>query len=163
MVLRLNNNHLLAPHIHQWSYTQAGAFYSLPAQPHMMPLTDGTPGTDAAPRQPSASPRRKAVLFCPECGHENPIDGDWLTSPASTAAQPQRRCPQCATIIMPSISGTDINTPTTAERSGAPTLLTALGTICLRASMIPVQGWIDSTARSWRLLRHSVPATSQIC
>ncbi|SEQ48689.1 hypothetical protein [Natrinema salaciae] len=23
--------------------------------------------------------RRKTVLFCPECGHESPITGDWNT------------------------------------------------------------------------------------
>lgn len=45
-----------------------------------------------APR-PERDPRRKAMLFCPTCGHESPVDGDWrLRERAHTT---EYRCPDC--------------------------------------------------------------------
>jgi hypothetical protein len=43
------------------------------------------------------APYRKAVLFCP-CGHESPVDGDWLTT--ETAAAVTYVCPTCDTTLV---------------------------------------------------------------
>ena len=40
---------------------------------------------------------RKAVLFCPACGHESPIDGDWLVRERASSAVYE--CPECSTVI----------------------------------------------------------------
>ena len=48
--------------------------------------------------QPDArSDRAKTVLFCPGCGHESPVHGDWLIEDDNG----QRRyvCPECDTEI----------------------------------------------------------------
>jgi predicted RNA-binding Zn-ribbon protein involved in translation (DUF1610 family) len=39
----------------------------------------------------------KTVLFCPECGHESPVAGDWLVreEPSGTVFD----CPICGTTI----------------------------------------------------------------
>jgi phage terminase large subunit GpA-like protein len=92
----------------------------------MMAQPDVHPPTDAAPRESQASARRKTVLFCPECDHDSPVDGDWLTYTPPSAEQPQLTCPQCDTVILPSVSVDDIDTqpPTDRERTG--TLLAAI-------------------------------------
>ena len=49
------------------------------------PLTDGLP-------------KRKAVLFCPRCGHESRLSGDWRieeTNPGREYA-----CPECGTTVV---------------------------------------------------------------
>lgn len=45
---------------------------------------------------PDGTPRRKAVFFCPECGHESPVNGDWQTN-ADVAHT--YTCPECETVI----------------------------------------------------------------
>jgi len=46
---------------------------------------------------PSTSDPPKAVLFCPECGHESTVDGDWTVH---EDAQGRRvDCPTCGTTI----------------------------------------------------------------
>ncbi|MFC4247362.1 hypothetical protein ACFOZ7_10180 [Natribaculum luteum] len=42
-------------------------------------------------------PYRKSILFCPDCGHQSPVDGDWLVSHDSTGLT--YRCPSCETAI----------------------------------------------------------------
>lgn len=44
-----------------------------------------------------ATHRPKATLFCPECGHESPADGDWDVRQRGT--RDQLACPQCATTV----------------------------------------------------------------
>ncbi|WP_066413149.1 hypothetical protein [Halorubrum aethiopicum] len=51
-----------------------------------------------------ADPRPKAVLFCPDCGHESGLPGDWIvdegpgrtthTCPACDATVEERRRPE---------------------------------------------------------------------
>lgn len=41
--------------------------------------------------------REKTVLFCPECGHESPITGDWET--ATAGSDRLLRCPVCGTVV----------------------------------------------------------------
>ena len=44
------------------------------------------------------SPDSKGVLFCPVCGHDAPLDGDW----AVTEMDDERRfeCPECSHVIV---------------------------------------------------------------
>jgi hypothetical protein len=43
----------------------------------------------------------KAVLFCRECGHENPVDGDWATRERTASGDRQRvyECPVCRATV----------------------------------------------------------------
>ncbi len=45
-----------------------------------------TPETDSPPD-------RKSVLFCPACGHESPVGGDWVVRDRATSVE--YRCPDC--------------------------------------------------------------------
>lgn len=49
--------------------------------------------TDIGPGRP----RAKATLFCPECGHESNVDGDWRER--RTHQSLRYRCPECHTTI----------------------------------------------------------------
>ena len=45
---------------------------------------------------------RKAVLFCPACGHEAPLDGDWSID-ASDGVESDRTdvtCPACGDVVV---------------------------------------------------------------
>jgi transcription elongation factor Elf1 len=53
------------------------------------PRTDDQPGTDDTPP--------KATLFCPNCGHQGRIDGDWTV--VKTDTQERLECPACETSI----------------------------------------------------------------
>jgi len=44
-----------------------------------------------------AVPRPKTVLFCPECGHESGLHGDWILD--DDAVRPTRICPVCETAL----------------------------------------------------------------
>jgi endogenous inhibitor of DNA gyrase (YacG/DUF329 family) len=49
-------------------------------------------GSDHAPES-----RQKGVLFCPTCGYESVVGGDWLVdSDGETATS---RCPDCRTVV----------------------------------------------------------------
>lgn len=120
-----------------------------------MSKSDPHPVTEATVRQPHAPPQRKAVLFCPECGHENPVDGDWIAATPSTAEQPQLSCPQCTTVILPHVSINDRDTPniadtphdadkqSTADCDRLGVLSTVIGMIWLHASLAGMRQWAD--------------------
>ncbi len=44
-------------------------------------------------RSPSLAPSHKGVLFCPVCGHEDHVGGDWSVYP--TLDGDVYRCPTC--------------------------------------------------------------------
>lgn len=44
-----------------------------------------------------AVPRPKTVLFCPECGHESGLHGDWILD--EDVGRPTRICPVCETAL----------------------------------------------------------------
>lgn len=48
-------------------------------------------------RRTGGSVRRKATLFCPACGHESPVDGDWEVH--TTEELIATDCPACGTRI----------------------------------------------------------------
>ena len=59
-------------------------------------MTTSTKYTDARPtRQRTA--RRKAVLFCRECGYESPVTENWLE--VATPATRTFVCPVCGTVV----------------------------------------------------------------
>jgi len=41
--------------------------------------------------------REKSVLFCPSCGHESPLDGDWAVD--ADGDSDTYRCPECRAVI----------------------------------------------------------------
>ena len=41
--------------------------------------------------------RRKAVLFCPVCGHESPADGNWVVTDVEQGEQ--FTCPECEATV----------------------------------------------------------------
>lgn len=45
---------------------------------------------------------RKAVLVCPTCGHESPVDGDWAVTERDVGADRRRvyECPECWTTLL---------------------------------------------------------------
>jgi len=47
---------------------------------------------------PEAGADRKALLFCPTCGHEDPIDGAW--SVADDGDRADIECPECGTLVV---------------------------------------------------------------
>ena len=49
---------------------------------------------DRTDRDPTARHRPKSILFCPNCGHQNHLTGDWITDGTETL-----RCPVCDTVV----------------------------------------------------------------
>ena len=49
-----------------------------------------TPSTERKPTD-------KATLYCPECGHENHINGDWIIHVLTDSTSYE--CPECGTTI----------------------------------------------------------------
>ncbi|TMT87258.1 hypothetical protein E2L06_11955 [Haloterrigena sp. H1] len=79
----------------------------------------------------ATSIRRKATLFCWECEHSSPVDGDWQL-------QPRKRslayvCPECKTTI------------TTRPRSTEPTQSRAVS-----GPLIAWQHTLHASASAWR-------------
>ena len=46
---------------------------------------------------PLSATRPKNTLFCPRCGHESPIDGDWCVR--TPVAGETITCPVCAAVV----------------------------------------------------------------
>jgi transcription elongation factor Elf1 len=44
-------------------------------------------------------PRSKTTLFCPECGHESDVAGDWIVRDGDAAGGRTHTCPECGTAI----------------------------------------------------------------
>ena len=59
----------------------------------MTSIEASAPG-GAAPLDSTGS-RDKAVLFCPNCGHESAVDGDWQQVLGEETVL--LRCPECGT------------------------------------------------------------------
>jgi len=62
----------------------------------MMTSTETLPADDADSGRPPES-RRKGVLFCPTCGHESVVDGDWFVDDSDETTT--SRCPDCHTVV----------------------------------------------------------------
>ena len=54
---------------------------------------------------PSLSPSHKSVLFCPACGHEGRVSGDWSVYP--TLDGDVYRCPTCHETVTVRPAGRD--------------------------------------------------------
>jgi predicted RNA-binding Zn-ribbon protein involved in translation (DUF1610 family) len=51
-------------------------------------------------RPPDSGAPRKAVLYCPACGHESPVDGDWqVERDENDRGRVDYRCPVCESIV----------------------------------------------------------------
>lgn len=51
----------------------------------------------APPSEPTAEQRQKATLFCPDCGHESHITGDWEVR--TSAGREMYVCPVCDAVL----------------------------------------------------------------
>ncbi len=64
------------------------------------------PPQSAQPSSSSRAPGSKSVLFCPDCGHESSVDGDWRVQETGRGAA--YRCPECgATVTVRRSEGVD--------------------------------------------------------
>ena len=64
------------------------------------PETQQVPVSPHGGGQDRLTVRRKAVLFCPTCDHENPVDGDWEVHEDHEAGTCQLACPVCGTPVV---------------------------------------------------------------
>ena len=115
-----------------------------------MSPTDRPHALDSDARQAQRPPRRKAVLFCPDCGHESPTTGDWIVQPGTSDQQWQRLCPRCDAVIQtrPAVEASRARRPVAYEQSAE--LAAAIGTLGPRALLATLQiytGWLDSVSQ----------------
>ncbi|MFC7135205.1 MULTISPECIES: hypothetical protein [Salinibaculum] len=54
-------------------------------------------GVGSVPDTTPLRQRRKAVLVCPSCGHESPVDGDWVETLRDETVDVS--CPDCRTLL----------------------------------------------------------------
>ena len=43
---------------------------------------------------------RKAVLYCPVCGHEAPYDGAWSVNRGANGGRTEVECPDCGELVV---------------------------------------------------------------
>ncbi|WP_254841234.1 hypothetical protein [Natronomonas marina] len=48
---------------------------------------------------PTARTDRKAVLFCPACGHDAPVDGGWSVA-RTDGDRTDVECPECGELVV---------------------------------------------------------------
>jgi len=51
-----------------------------------------------ATHAPADTPDRKATLFCPRCGHESPLPGDWMID--DSGRDVEYVCPDCEGVVV---------------------------------------------------------------
>lgn len=94
--------------------------------------------------------RRKATLFCADCGHESPLDGDWQFS--GSAESYRVRCPECRATVVDHRHDRAVAVPDAAsayrrQRSFAETV-TSTWTAFYRTCSKSVASWTPS-ASTW--------------
>lgn len=61
-------------------------------------------GTSLGSRRGDPDGRAKSVLFCPVCGHESPMNGDWhvrqTDGESSVRGETEFVCPECETVVL---------------------------------------------------------------
>ncbi len=60
------------------------------------------------------------MLFCPECGHESHVRGDWIATDDYRSRTRQLRCPECTTTITDRALPADNDTDRSGARPGSP-------------------------------------------
>lgn len=101
-----------------------------------------TPETQTGRRAARATDQRpKAALFCPECGHESGVDGDWTASVDDAAGVLRLTCPDCGTeLTRRPLSEADTADGRTDQSTGRESLVTTALAL-----------WTE-TVRAWRSL-----------
>lgn len=61
------------------------------------PISSCMPPLSSPSLSPATAPRAKSTLFCPDCGHESPADGDWDYRASDRGAT--THCPDCGARI----------------------------------------------------------------
>lgn len=69
-----------------------------------------TPSESRSP-DPLRQPHRKGMLFCPDCAHASPFDGDWDVT--ETTEVVTYHCPECGTCIQERPVFDETSTPRT--------------------------------------------------
>lgn len=105
-----------------------------------MTQTDSSRFLDPEAQQPRVPTHRKAVFFCPECGHTNPVDGDWIAQMGPSEEQLHLVCPQCETVILTrtAVELSDSNDKESRDYSSDP-------------GSMAIAIWLHGVATSWRL------------
>lgn len=62
-----------------------------------MPVVPLDSNMSPSRRTPRSQQRLKATLFCPDCGHESHVTGEWVVR--TTAERVTTDCPDCGTRI----------------------------------------------------------------
>jgi hypothetical protein len=75
----------------------------------------------ATSRSDSRAPGKKGVLFCPDCWHESPVDGDWQVH--ATEAGDRLDCPACGETVT--------HRPTASAETATITLPVVAGSLAL--------------------------------
>ena len=68
--------------------------------------------------RPADGTDRKAVLFCPVCGHKGPYDGAWSVDRGADGGRTEVECPDCGELVVGGLVPAD---PT--EQDGLPVRL----------------------------------------
>lgn len=50
--------------------------------------------------QSTGQTERKAVLFCPACGHDAPLTADWDVTEATSEGRTDITCAQCGALVV---------------------------------------------------------------
>ena len=50
--------------------------------------------------RPADGTDRKAVLFCPVCGHRGPYDGAWSVDRGADGGRTEVECPDCGELVV---------------------------------------------------------------
>jgi len=77
----------------------------------MSPSPVSSPSSDAARI-------RKTTLFCQDCGHASPVDGDWRVR--TVGGRQRVRCPECRSVVderqLPEQEHPDVDGPAPVQR-----------------------------------------------
>ena len=60
------------------------------------------PASTAGKTDRERTERRKSVLFCQNCSHESPVDGDWRVARVDRRTRNEKAvytCPECARTV----------------------------------------------------------------
>jgi hypothetical protein len=78
-------------------------------------LVPSPPAQDENVPPPNA---RKAVLFCPDCEYDEPVDGDWVERDDRTAGVRELNCPNCAATVTSRPLPADSEATTPSDENG---------------------------------------------
>jgi hypothetical protein len=112
----------------------------------MNPVETSAALSEASHQQEPPPERLKAVLFCPECGHEGHATGDWKTKDDYVAGRRAIVCPECSTAVT--------ERPLPNQSRNADTAAGTEGEWADAGSRTPWETWRDLYRSSVELFAH---------